>query len=153
MWSSIVFHTFSAFLIFEPNWPSCMGYSPCIVVNVSSFQNAVIFRILGVSWTGFLHTTTLMWWANRFSHVFGIFNFWPKVTILHGLYPMDRGQFLPFSKCCHFWNIRCFLERFFAHNNFNVVVQSFVAPAFLAFLIFEPNWPFCMGYSPCGGQF
>ena len=97
---------------------------------------------------GLLHTTTLMWSYNHFSHLFGIFNFWPKLTILHGLYPMHIGQFWPFSKCSHFSNIRCFLKRFLAHNNSNVVVESFFAP-FWHFYFFNPNWPFCMGYSPC----
>ena len=41
---------------------------------------------------------------------------------------MHRGQFGHFLKCCHFSNIWCFLERFFAHKKFNVVVQSFFAP-------------------------
>ena len=41
---------------------------------------------------------------------------------------MRRGQFWPFLKCSHFSNRKCFSERFFAHDNFNVVVQSFFAP-------------------------
>ena len=42
--------------------------------------------------------------------------------------PLRRGQFRPFSKCSHFSNIRCFLQRFIAHNNSNVVVESLFAP-------------------------
>ena len=58
---------------------------------------------------------------------------------------MHLGQFRPFSKCSHSSNLRCFLGQFLAHNNSNVVVQSF----FEAFLIFDPNWTFSTGYSPC----
>ena len=52
-----------------------MGYSPCIVADSGHFQTDVIFRILGVLWSGFLHITTSMWSWNRFSYLFGIFNF------------------------------------------------------------------------------
>ena len=89
-----------------------MGFSPCILANFGHFQNALIFRILGVFRSGFLHPTTLMWWYIHFSHLFGIFNFLAKLIILHGLQPMHIGQFWPFSKCSHFLNIRCFSERF-----------------------------------------
>ena len=125
---TIVFRTFWAFLIFDPNWPCCKDYSLCVVANFDHFQNAPIFRILDVFWSGFLHTTTLMLSYNRFSHLLSIFNFWPKLTILQRLYSLRAGQFLPFLKCSHFSNIRCFLERFFAHNNSKVVEQSFFAP-------------------------
>ena len=128
MWSYNHFSHLFGIFNFWPKLTICMGYSPCILANFGHFQNALIFRILGVFWSGFLHTTTLMWSYNHFLHLFGVFNFWPKLTILHGLYPMHIGQFWPFSKCSDFSNIRCFLERFFAHNNSNVVVQSFFAP-------------------------
>ena len=110
-----------------------MGYSPCILANFGHFQNALIFRILGVFGSGFLHPTTLMWSYIHFSHLFGIahayrpilaiflifsqlcgiFNFLAKLSpcIFHGLQPMHIGQFWPFSKCSHFSNIRCFSER------------------------------------------
>ena len=79
------FCTFLAFLIFYPNWAFCMDYSPCILANFGYFQNAVIFRILGDFRSGFLHKTTLMWSYNRFLHLFTIFEFWPKLSILHRL--------------------------------------------------------------------
>ena len=60
---------------------------------------------------------------------------------------MHCDQFWPFSKTCHFSNIRCFLEPFFAQNNSNVLVESFFM--FFRILIFDPNWAFCKGYSPC----
>ena len=87
IWFTMVFCTFMAFLIFEPNWPFCMGYSPCILANFGHFENAVIFRILGVFCSGFFPTTTC-------------------------------GRTIVFR-------------------------------TFLAFLIVDTNWPFCMGYSPC----
>ena len=86
MWSHNLFSTFLPFLTFDPNWPFCMDYSPCIVAKFGHFQNAVISPILSGFWSGFLHTTTLMWWYNRFSHLFGILNFWSKLAILHGVY-------------------------------------------------------------------
>ena len=46
-----------------------------ILANVRHFQNALIFRILSVFWSGVLHTPTLTRSYNRFSHLFGIFNF------------------------------------------------------------------------------
>ena len=98
------FTPFSAFFIFDHNWTFCKGYSLCVVANFGHFHNANIFRILGVFGGGFLHTTTLKWSYNHFLHLSGIWNFdpdWPSL----------------------FSNIRCFLERFFAHNNSNVVVQ------------------------------
>ena len=123
-----------------------MGYSPCIGVNFGPYENALVFRILGVFWSGFLHTTFLMLSHNRFVHLLAVFNFWPKLTILHGLEPMYSGQFWPFWKCSHFSHIRCFLERFFAHNSFKKCCRTIVLCTFLLFLIFDPNWLFCMGY-------
>ena len=61
---------------------------------------------------------------------------------------MHRGQFWPFSKCCHFSNIRCFLERCFCTQQFECS-SRIVFRTFLAFLIFDPNWSFCKGYSLC----
>ena len=52
-----------------------MGSSLGIMADSGHFQTAVSFRILGVFWSGFLHTTSLMRSNNRFSHLFGIFNF------------------------------------------------------------------------------
>ena len=102
-----------------------MGYSPCIGANFGPYENALVFWIWDVFCSCFLQERALMWSSNRFLHLLAVFNFWPKLTILHGLYPMYSGQFWPFLKCSHFSNIRCFLERFFAHNIFNVVAQWF----------------------------
>ena len=50
------FDMFFGILTFEPKWGFCMGYSLCMMAD---FQNAVISRIFGVFWSGFLHRTTV----------------------------------------------------------------------------------------------
>ena len=106
-------------LIFDQNWPFCQGYSLC---TMADFQNRLISRIFGVFLSGFMHRTTLMWLKKRFSHAFLNFNFWPKLIILPRLEPSHDGRF---SKSSHFWNIWCFLKRFVAQNNSNVIKESF----------------------------
>ena len=83
-----VFRIFMAFLILDQNRPFYKGYSLCMgysLCKMALFQNCRISRIFGVCSCGFLHRTTLMFLWNRFSHVFGIFNFGPKLTILQRL--------------------------------------------------------------------
>ena len=104
-----------------------MGYSLCIVAIFGHFQNALIFRILAVFQSRFLHRTTLMCVQKRSSHLFCIFNFSSKLSILHGSQPLHCGHFRPFSKCSHFSNISFFLEPFFAQNNFNRAIETFFA--------------------------
>ena len=43
-------------LIFEPKRGFCKGYSVCMMAD---FQNALISRIFGDFWTGFLHRATV----------------------------------------------------------------------------------------------
>ena len=123
----MVFRMFVAFLIFDPNGPFGTVYSLC---KMADFQNSLISRIFGISSSLFLHKTTLMFLQNGFSHVYDIFNFSPNLTILqrlqalHRLQPLRGDQFLKLS---HFWSIWCFFERFFAHNNCNVLVEWFFA--------------------------
>ena len=62
-----------------------MGYSLCIVAIFGHFQNALIFRILAVFSSRFLHRTSVICLKKRFSHVLGNFIDSPKVGILHGL--------------------------------------------------------------------
>ena len=50
------FDMFLGILIFEPKRRFYMGSSFCIIAD---FQNALISRIFGVFWSGFLHRTTL----------------------------------------------------------------------------------------------
>ena len=115
----MVFPMFLAFLIFDPNWPFCKGYSLCIgdsFGRLADFQNRLISGILGVFSNGSLHRTTLMFFKNGFSHGLAFLIFdpnWPFCNILH------------------------FLE-WFLHM-------------FLAFLLLDPKWPFCKGYSLCIG--
>ena len=104
-----------------------MGYRLCIVAIFGNFQNALIFRTVNVFQSCFLHRTTLMCVWKRFSHLFCIFNFCSKLSILHGLQPLHCGHLWQFSKCSHFLNITCFSEPFFAQNNFNVCIETFFA--------------------------
>ena len=60
---------FFGILIFEPNWVFCRDYSLCMMAG---FQNRLISRIFGVSSSGFLHRTTLIWLKNPFTFFFGI---------------------------------------------------------------------------------
>ena len=129
---------FFLILIFDPNWPFCRGYSLC---TMTDFQNRLMSRIFGVFSGGFLHRTTLMWLKNRSSHVFLNFNFWPKLTIL----PRHDEWF---SKSSHFSNIWCFLLRFFAQSNSNVI-KEIVFRMFFLISIFDVKWPFCQGYCLC----
>ena len=48
-----------------------------------------------------------------------------RVLSLRGEKYVHERLVYQFSKCSHFSNIRCFLERFFAHDSPNVVVQSY----------------------------
>ena len=113
-------HVFLNF-IFDEKWPFCQGYSLC---TMADFENRLISRIFGFFSSGFMHRTTLMWLKNRFSHAFLNVNFWPKLIILPRLEPLFDGRF---SKSSHFWNIWCFLKRFFPQNNCNVIKESFFA--------------------------
>ena len=103
---------FYAFLFFDPKWRFCKVYSLCLVAIFGNFQNPLIFRILAVCRSLFLHTTTAMCCRNVFIMYLWIFNFWPKVTILQSLWPLLGGHFWQFSKSSHFSNISSFLEPF-----------------------------------------
>ena len=70
---------FYAFLCFDPKWRFCKVYSLCLVAIFGHFQNALIFRLLAVFWSRFLHRTTAMCCRNVFSMFLCIFKFWPKV--------------------------------------------------------------------------
>ena len=59
-----------------------------LVAIFGHFQNALIFPVLAVFWSRFLHRTTAMCCRNVFSMFLCIFNFWPKVTILQSLQPL-----------------------------------------------------------------
>ena len=76
---------FYAFLIFDPKWRFWKVYSLCLVAIFGKFQNALIFRILAIFSSRFLHRTTAMCCRKVFSMFLCIFNIWPKVTILESL--------------------------------------------------------------------
>ena len=97
----------------------------------SHFENRLIFPIFGVFSSAFLQRTALNDFWNGFWHVFWNFNFWSRVSILHG--PLHDGRF---SKWSHFSNIRCFFEGFFVQNNF----KRFVEWMLTVFLNFN-FWP------------
>ena len=92
----------------------------------ATFQNLVIFRILGVFSSRFLHRTTLMCFQSPFCYDFGLFKFRPKIGHFPLLQPMQYGHFCHFSNSCFFSNIRQFFEPFSAQNNFNVFLKSFL---------------------------
>ena len=130
----------------------------CIVAIFGHFQNALIFRILALFSSRVLNKTAVMCQQRRFSHVFGIFNFLPKLSIIHGLQPLHCGHFWPFSKSSHFSNNICFFQPFFAYNKFNVFVETFFA-CFRQFYFFTSTeyfswviafalWPF-LAFSKC----
>ena len=98
-----VFRMFLAYLIFNPNYPFCMGYSLCLLAICGHFQNALIFRILAVFRTVFCIEQLKCVCRNVFCM------------------PLHCGHFWPFSKCSHFSNISCFFEPFFSYNNLNVL--------------------------------
>ena len=101
-YNRLIFRTILAFSIFDSYWPLCNGYSPCIVANFGHSQNALILWILGVFWTGFLQTTTLMWSYDRFSKCYHLLKmlviFWSG--ILH-----TRNLMLPYNRFSHFFGI------------------------------------------------
>ena len=61
---------FFAFLIFDPKLGFCNGYSLCLVAIFGNFQNTLIFRILAVFGSRFLHRTTAMCCRNLVSTFF-----------------------------------------------------------------------------------
>ena len=115
----------------------------------SNVQYGLIFRIITVFSSRFLHRTTAMSCSNIFSILFCIFNFWFKVTILRRLWPLHAcGLFGQFSKWSHFSNVSCFFRAVFCIEQLQCLVETFLA-YFFTFLIFDPKWRFSKGYSLC----
>ena len=73
---------FFAFLIFDPKWRFCKGYSLCLATIFGQLQSGLIFRILAFFSNRFSHITTAMCVRKVFSTFFSIFNFWPKEMFL-----------------------------------------------------------------------
>ena len=75
-----LFIIFLAFLIFDPKWGFCKGYSLCLVAIFGNFQNGLIFRILAVFSNRFLHRRTAMCYRMVFRMFFFSFlAFEPKL--------------------------------------------------------------------------
>ena len=81
----MVFRLFLTYLSFDPNCPfwKSLGFSWAIACARWPIFNSILFLEYLVFFRAvFLHRTTLLLLQNEFSHVFGIFNFWLKLTIL-----------------------------------------------------------------------
>ena len=101
--------------------------------QMADFQTPLISPKFGVFSSFFSHRTTLMFLWNRFSHVSGIFNFSPKLTIWQRLY-IAFAWAIPFasngwfSKFSHFSKLSwCFFQLVFPQKHSNVLVESFFA--------------------------
>ena len=121
---------FFLILVFDINWLFCKGYSLSMMAD---FQNRLISRIFGVFSSAFMHTTTLIWLKNRFSHVFLILIFNRNWLFCKGysLCMMAGFQSRLISRI-----FGVFSSGFFAQNNSNMIKESF----FARFLNFS-FWP------------
>ena len=148
---------FLAILIFDLNWTFFKGYSHCMgyrLCKVADFKNRLISRIFDFVSSGFLHGTTLVFLYNHFAQVLlAILIFDPNWPFCKG-FSLCMGYSLckmaESSKSFYFSNIWCLFQRFFVPKNSSVLIHMFFA-CFLHILIFDPNWPFCKGYSLCMG--
>ena len=68
--SRVVLCMFLTILVFDLNLQFPKPYSLCMVANFGHFGNVVIFRVLGVFWSPFLHKTTLMRFYSCFWYAF-----------------------------------------------------------------------------------
>ena len=92
----------------------------------ATFQNLVIFRILGVFSSRLLHRTTLMCFLTPFAVILVFFlNTSENRSFCVTIAEMRYGYLCHFSKSCHLSNIRRFFQPFAAWNNFNVFLESF----------------------------
>ena len=70
-----------------------------------------------------------------------------NLAFCKGYSPFIVSIFANFQKTCHFSNITSSLKLFFAQKNSNRFIIV-VFHMFYRILIFDPNWAFCIGYSP-----
>ena len=155
MIKELFFACFFESWIFDPNCLFCKGYSLCMMAD---FQNRLISRIFGVFSSGLLQKTTLTWLKNLLSHVFLNVNFWPKLTdhlMAKGYSPnMIKESFVMMLIFANFQN-RLISRRFgvfsivFLHRTSLTWLKNRFLHVFFLILIFDPNWLFCKGYSPC----
>ena len=100
-----------------------------------SFQNALIFRILEVFWSCFLHRTTAMCCRNVFSMFLCIFNFYPKIKFFAKSIAFAWWPFLAIFKMLSFFEYKLFFEAVFCMEQLQCVVETFLA-CFYAFFKF-----------------
>ena len=135
---------FFAFLIFDPKWGFCKGYSLCLAAIFDNFQNAFIFRILAVFWSCFFHRTTAMCCRNVFSMFFAFLIFDPKWGFCKGYSLCLAAIFDNFQNAFIFRILAVFWSCFF-HITTAMCCRNLFS-MFFAFLIFHPNWGFCKDY-------
>ena len=140
---------FLAFLIFDPNWTFCkncslcMGYSLCkmAILKIVSFLEYLLF-FRAVFCTEQLQCSSSM-----------VFDMFLAFLIFDPNWPFCKGYCV--SKMADFKN--CLISRIFAVFRAVFCTEQLqyscriVFRMFLAFLLFNPNWPFCKGYSFCMG--
>ena len=129
-----------------------MGYSLCIVGIFGHFQNALIFGILGVFWSCFMHRTTLMCLQKGFSYFEAILFFDPKLVFCMGYSLCIVAIFGHFQNALIFRILAVFLEPLFAQTHSNVFEETFFAcfrhfyflteTDYFAWAIAIAQWPF-----------
>ena len=86
-------------------------YSPCNMVIFATFQNLVIFRILGVFSSRLLHRIISMCFLSPGSVILALLNSFPEWAFCLSIGHMEYGHFCHFSKSCLLSNIRRFFEQ------------------------------------------
>ena len=141
-------NVFRMFLCIFNFWPKLtIVASLCLVAIFGNFQNALIFRILAVFWSRFLHRTTAMCCINVLAcfYAFLIFipkwRFWQLYSLCFVTILSNFQNALIFRILAVFWSPFCI-------EQLQCGVETFLA-CFYAFLIFDPNWRFWQVYSLC----
>ena len=136
------FACFFLILIFDPNWSFFKGYSLCMMAD---FQNRLISRLFGVFSSGFFaQNNSNMIKESVFACFFLILIFDPN-------WPFCKGYRLSFMAdfqnrlICRIFGV--FWSGFLQRTTLTWLKNRF-SRVFLI-LIFDPNWPFCKGYSLC----
>ena len=142
-----VFHMFLNILIFDPKWRFCKGYSPCIIVNFSDFRTLVILWIVGVFGVDFYLEHFCFGSRDVFRMFLNILSFHPKWRFCKGYGPCIIANFSDFgthvfSRIVGVFGVVFCLEHF-------CCCSRDLFRTFLNSLIFDLNWRFCKGYSPC----
>ena len=139
---------FLAFLILDPNWPFCKGYSLC---KMADFQNRLISRIFGFFFERFFAQNNSNVLVESFFACFWHFCFltqsdhFARAIAFAWAIAFERW---PIFKIVSFLEYLVFFRAVFRTEQLQFSCRM-VFCMFLAFLIFDPNWPFCKGYSLC----